>query len=241
MNLHWSIKFFRLNSLFFILLNFMQQIFNLFIYMIIVESSSTNNFFEIFYFVENDNRINVDTKILFKKELNLVIANYIIINKFVNYLLVQWDNNNYENYVLWSIIHDEFENWIAIHFDQLNLKIWNDLRNFCYVHDVWINHNFKFDRIKISIMLNIIRFDWDEKRTSIQIKWIENRFKTLFRVIKKRKHEFDDIFNFDDATTYDHESILELNRNITNIIFDDRHMRFVTFDDQHDVYSMLFV
>jgi hypothetical protein len=66
----------------------MQQIFNLFINMIIVESSSTNNSFEIFHFVENDNRIIIDTKTLFENELNLVIANRTFINKFVNYLLV---------------------------------------------------------------------------------------------------------------------------------------------------------
>jgi hypothetical protein len=163
MNSHWSIEFFKSDSSLFILLNLllnlMQQIFNLFINMIIIKSSSMNNFFEIFHFVENDNRISVDTKIFFENELNLVIANRIFIHKFVNYLLVQWNNNNYENYVLWSIIHDEFENWIATHFDQLNLKIWNDLRNFCCAHDVWINNNFESDRIKISIMLNVIRFD----------------------------------------------------------------------------------
>ncbi len=142
-----------------ILLNFMRQIFNLFINIIIIESSSTNNFFEIFHFAENDNRIDLDTKALFENKLNLVTANFIFINKFVNYLLIQWNNNNHKNYVLWSIIYDEFENWIAMHFDQLNLKIWNDLRIFCYIHDVWINHNFECNRIKINIMLNIIRFD----------------------------------------------------------------------------------
>jgi hypothetical protein len=68
--------------------------------------------------------------------LNLVIANRIFINKFVNHLLAQWDNNDYENYVLWTILHDEFENWIVTQFDQLTLKIWNDLRIFYYIHDV---------------------------------------------------------------------------------------------------------
>jgi hypothetical protein len=126
-------------------------------------------------------------------------------------------------------------------FDQLNLKIWNDLRTFCYVHDVWINHNFQFDRIKVNIMLNIIRFDWNDEWTSNQIKWIENQFEIMSRVIKKRKHELDDTFNFDDVTTYFHESNSESNRNIRHITFDDRHTRFTTFNDQHDVYSMLFV
>jgi hypothetical protein len=225
----------------FILLNFMQQMFNLFVNMIIVELSSTNNFFEIFHFVENDNRIIVDTKTLFENELNLVTANRILINKFVNYLLVQWDNNNYENYALWSITHDEFENWIETHFDQLNLKIWNDLRNFCYVHDFWINHNFEFDRINVNIMLNVIHVEWNNVWTFDQIKWIENRFETLSRVIRKRKHEFDDTFNFDDMTIYTHESNSESSRNIKNITFDDEHMRFTTFDDQHEMYSTLFV
>jgi hypothetical protein len=219
----------------------MSQIFNLLINMIIIESSSMNNFFEIFHFAENDNRINVDAKILFENELNLVIANSIFINKFVNYLLVQWDNSNYENYVLWSIIHDEFENWIETHFDQLNLKIWNDLRNFCYVHDFWINHNFELDRIKINIMLNVIHVEWNNVWTFDQIKWVENRFEILSRVIKKWKHELDDTFNLDDMTIYFHESNFESSRNIRNIILDDEHMRFIIFDDQYDVYSTLFV
>jgi hypothetical protein len=78
----------------------MQQIFNLIINMIIIESSSTNIFLEIFHFAENDNRINVDTKSLFENELFLVTANRTFIKKFVNYLLVQWDNSSYENYAL---------------------------------------------------------------------------------------------------------------------------------------------
>jgi hypothetical protein len=215
----------------------MQQIFNLLINMIIIESTSINSFFEIFHFVENDNRIDFETNALFENELNLVTANRIFINKFVNHLLVQWNNNDYENYVLWTILHDEFENWIAIQFDQLTLKIWNDLRIFCYIHDVWINHNFEFDRTKVNIMLKIIRFDWNNIWTFEQIKWIENHYETLSRVIKKRKHEINDISNLDE--TYSFESTAESNRYIRHVIFDDRHIRFSTFDDQHDVYFML--
>jgi hypothetical protein len=154
-------------------------------------------------------------------------------------LLVQWDNNDYENYVLWTILHDEFENWIVIQFDQLTLKIWNDLRIFCYIHDVWIDHNFEFDRIKINIMLKNIRFDWNNVWTFEQIKWVENHYEFLSRVIKKRKHEINDTSNLDDTTTYSFESIVESNRYIRHVIFDDRHIRFFTFDDQHEVYSTL--
>ncbi len=67
----------------------MQQIFNLFINTIIIESSSTNNFSETFHLAENDNRTDLDTKTLFENELNLATANRTLINKFVNYLLVQ--------------------------------------------------------------------------------------------------------------------------------------------------------
>jgi hypothetical protein len=61
----------------------------IFIKMIIIESSSTNIFLEIFHLAENDNWINVDTEILYENELNLVTANRIFINKFDNYLFVQ--------------------------------------------------------------------------------------------------------------------------------------------------------
>ncbi len=219
--------------------SFMQQIFNLFINMIIIESTSTNNLSEVFHFVDNDNRIDLETNALFENELNLVTANRIFINKFFNHLLVQWDNNDYENYVLWTILHDEFENWIVIQFDQLTFKIWNDLRIFCYTHDVWINHNFEFDRTKINIMLKIIRFDWNNVWTFKQIKEVENHYEILSRVIKKQKHEINDISNFDDTTIYSFESIAESNRYIKHVILNDRHIRFYTFDDQHDVYFML--
>jgi hypothetical protein len=88
-------------------------------------------------------------------------------------------------------------------------------------------------------MLNIIRFEWNDEWTTNQIKWIEKRYETLSRFIKQRKYEFDDISNLDDVTTYFHESILESNRNIKHIILDDKHTRFTTLNDQHDVYSML--
>jgi hypothetical protein len=154
-------------------------------------------------------------------------------------LLVQWDNSDYENYVLWTIFHDEFENWIATQFDQLTFKIWNDLRIFCYTHDVWIDHNFESDRIKINIMLKIIRFDWHNVWTFEQIKWVENHYEFLSRVIKKRKHEINDTSNFDDTTTDFFESIVESNRYIRHVTFDDRHIRFSTSDDQHEMYSTL--
>ncbi len=67
----------------------MQQIFNLLINMIIIESTSTNSFSEVFHLAENDNRIDLETNALFENELNLATANRILINKFVNHLLVQ--------------------------------------------------------------------------------------------------------------------------------------------------------
>ncbi len=239
MNSHWSIEFFRSDSSFLFIESLMQQIFNLLINMIIIEFTSTNSSSEVFHFAENDNRIDLETNALFENELNLVTANRTFINKFVNHLLVQWNNSNYENYVLWTIFHDEFENWIATQFDQFTLKIWNDLRIFCYIHDVWIDHNFEFDRIKISIMLKIIRFDWNNIWTFEQIKWIENHYEFLSRVIKKRKHEINDTSNLDDTTTYSFESIVESNRYIKHVILDDRHIRFSTSDDQHEMYSTL--
>jgi hypothetical protein len=71
-------------------------------------------------------------------------------------------------------------------------------------------------------MLNIIRFDWNNIWTFKQIKLIENRYETLFWLIKKRKHELDDTLNLDDATTYFYESNAESSCNIRHIILDDR-------------------
>jgi hypothetical protein len=90
-------------------------------------------------------------------------------------------------------------------------------------------------------MLNIIRFDWNNVWTFEQIKWIENHYEFLSRVIKKRKHEINDTSNLDDTTTYSFESIVESNRYIKHVIFSDRHIRFSTSDDQHEMYSTLSV
>jgi hypothetical protein len=67
----------------------MQQIFNLLINMIIIESASTNNSSEIFHSAENDNRIDLDTNAFFENELNLATANRKLFNKYVIYLLDQ--------------------------------------------------------------------------------------------------------------------------------------------------------
>jgi hypothetical protein len=67
----------------------MQQILNLLINMIIIESSSTNSLSEVFHFAENDNRIDLDTNALFENELNLATANRKLLNKYVIYLLDQ--------------------------------------------------------------------------------------------------------------------------------------------------------
>jgi hypothetical protein len=88
-------------------------------------------------------------------------------------------------------------------------------------------------------MLKIIRFDWNNVWTFEQIKWVENHYETLSRVIKKWKHEINDISNLDDTTTYSFESIVESNRYIRHVIFDDRHIKFSTSDDQHEMYSTL--
>jgi hypothetical protein len=218
----------------------MQQIFNLLVNMIIIESSSTNNFFEIFHSAENDNRIDFDTNALFENELNLVTANRKLLNKYVIYLLDQWDLNNWKDYFLWKIIQNNFERWIEAHFDQLNINIWIALKNFCYTHDYWINHNFDADRIKIITMLNVIQFDdWNDIWTLNQIKWVEKRYEILSRIIKKWKHELTDISNLDDVTIYFRESNLEFNRDNRNIILDDNHIRFTTSNDQHEMYSTL--
>jgi hypothetical protein len=184
MNSHWSVRFFRSDHSVFYLLNssdqihrflsywiLMQQIFNLLVNMIIIESSSTNSSFEIFHSAENDNRIDLDTNALFENELNLVTANRKLLNKYVIYLLDQWNLNNWKDYSLWKVIQNNFERWIEVHFDQLNINIWIVLRNFCYTHDYWINHNFDVDRIRIITMLNVIRFDdWNDIWTLNQIK-----------------------------------------------------------------------
>jgi hypothetical protein len=155
-------------------------------------------------------------------------------------LLDQWNLNNWKDYSFWKIIQSNFERWIETHFDQLNINIWIVLKNFCYTHDYWINHNFDVDRIKIITMLNVIRFDdWNDIWTLNQIRWVEKRYEILSRVIKKWKHELIDTSNLDDVTIYFHESNLEFNRDNKNIIFDDNHIKFITSDDQHDMYSTL--
>jgi hypothetical protein len=88
-------------------------------------------------------------------------------------------------------------------------------------------------------MLNVIHVEWNNVWTFDQIKWAENRFEILSRLIRKREYELDDISNFDDATIYFHDA--EASRNIRQYICGAQHVRYTTSDDQNNMYSTLFV
>jgi hypothetical protein len=64
------------------------------------------------------------SKILFRNELDLIIVESDISNKYVNYLLDQWVMINLEKYALWECMQSEFEHWIENLFNQLIMLIW---------------------------------------------------------------------------------------------------------------------
>ena len=79
---------------------------------------------------------------LFANGINLVTAASTIIQRYVAYRFQQYSDCHLEDYSLWNVIQIDFEDFEVEHFNKLNGKTWSVLRDYCYTHGFWINHNF---------------------------------------------------------------------------------------------------
>ncbi len=89
---------------------------------------------------------------------------------------------NVEDYCLWDFIQMDFAEFEARHFDELNNTTWRVVRDYCYLYEFWIDHNFGPGRNRTTTMLKAVEVDWNNKWTLEQIEWVEERYHSKHRI-----------------------------------------------------------
>ena len=133
----------------------------------------------------------------FLNDIDLKTIDVSTINKYVLYVLQQFAKSYIEDYDLWDSIQMIFEHFKKEHFNKLDFNTWRLLRDYCYRHEFWIDHNFDVDRTRTTTMLKVVQFEWNNKWTLKQINWAEDHEYTLFRITSKRKRELKSIIESD--------------------------------------------
>ena len=72
---------------------------------------------------------------------------------------------------LWVSICVDFKNFTEKHFKKLDTstRSWNLLRDYCYAHGFWIDHDYGNGKTRDSTMLQAVKADWHNKWTIDQI------------------------------------------------------------------------
>ena len=93
------------------------------------------------------------------------MANQAMIYNYVTYIIQSYIDNNVEDERLWEGICFDFEDFTEEHFRKLNTstRCWNLLRDYCYIHEFWIDHDFGNGSTRASTMLQAVKADWHGK------------------------------------------------------------------------------
>ena len=119
------------------------------------------------------------------------------LNKYAIHKFNEYAAANTEDYSLWNCIQVDFETFKGKHFDQLYSSTWKFVRDYCYSHGYWIDHNFGTGKTCTTTMLKAVEAEWNDEWTLKQIKWVEKRYKKLSRITHERKQELTGIINPD--------------------------------------------
>lgn len=138
-----------------------------------------------------------DLKTVFARGLDIQTADNDQLNKFVIHRFTQYAATNIEDYSLWDSIQMDFAEFEAKQFDELDTDTWRVVKDYCYPHGFWIDHNFGPGRTCTTVMLKAVDSEWNNKWTLEQISWVEDRYSTLSRITRKRKQEHTGIPNLD--------------------------------------------
>ena len=128
-----------------------------------------------------------DLKILFAQGFDFQTTDHDMINKYAIHKFNLYAAANDEDYNLWDCIQVDFEKFEARHFDELHGSTWKIIRNYCYPHGYWIDHNFGPGRTRTTAMLKAVENYWNNEWTLEQIKWVETHYYTLFTTTRQRK------------------------------------------------------
>lgn len=138
-----------------------------------------------------------DLKTLFARGLDIQTADNDKLNKFVIHRFTQYAATNIEDYSLWDSVQMDFAEFEAKQLDKLDTDTWKVVKDYCYPHGFWIDHNFGPGRTPTTVMLKAIDSEWNNKWTLEQISWVEDRYSTLSIITRKRKQEHTGIPNLD--------------------------------------------
>ena len=141
----------------------------------------------------------VDLKIFFANSMDIQTADHDILNKYIIHRFNQYAAANTEDYSLWNGIQVDFEKFEAKHFDEFDGPTWNLVRDYCYPHGYWIDHNFGTGKTRTTTMLKAVKAKWNDEWTLEQIKWVEERYNILSKTTRKCKQELTGIINFNSA------------------------------------------
>ena len=130
----------------------------------------------------------VDLKVLFANGLNIETSDHDILNKYAIHRFNQYAAAIAEDYSLWDCIQVDFEKFEAKHFDEFDGRTWKLVRDYCYPHGYWIDHNFGTGRTRTTTMLKAVEAEWNNKWTLEQIKWVEERYDILSRTTHSSLH-----------------------------------------------------
>ena len=144
----------------------------------------------------HDSKAN-NLKTLFARGLDFQTADHDLINNYIVHRVNQYAARNLEDWSLWDSIQMDFAEFEAKHFDELDNDTWGVIRDYCYPHGFWIDHNFGPGRNRTTTILKAVEADWNNKWTLEQIKWVEERYNSLSRITCKRKQQLIGITNFD--------------------------------------------
>ena len=136
-----------------------------------------------------------DLKILFDNSIEIETTDHDILNKYAIQKFNQYAAANAEDYSLWDCNQVDFEKFEAKHFDRFYGPPWKLVRDYCYSHEYWIDHNFGTGKTRTTTMLKAVKAEWNDEWTLEQIIWVERRYDKLSRITRKRKQELTGITN----------------------------------------------
>ena len=141
--------------------------------------------------------LNANLKILFDNSIDIETIDHDILNRYAIHKFNQYAAANAKHYSLWDNIPVDFEKFEAKHFDTFYGPTWKLVRDYCYLHGYWIDHNFGTGTTHTTIMLKAVKAKWKYEWTFEQIIWVEKRYNKLSKITRKRKQELTSITNPD--------------------------------------------
>ena len=88
--------------------------------------------------------------------IDLATADTDLIHKYVVYKFYQYEQLNIEDIGLWDVIQKDFKKFREEHFAQLPGATWSIVKDYCYTHEYWLDHNYRPNRSYALIMYNTV-------------------------------------------------------------------------------------